>query len=374
MNFSPFFYKVQSYIKHDNDIELLKIIKSPDSEVKEEFHSYYEDLLHCTYPNRFKCLYVLLNEVNKRYNLHSVFSQCFKDNNLEWLGLFLETLQKKKNQYWEILNGNGNGQYTDKLRSNYLIMSNNLLSMSRDIDYFHLLNSSEPIWELMFKHNNCELFKPHMLVAEIFEQNKLEKLNTIDVLCEKYKVELPIKNIISNAFAFEHLDIVEHYLQKYQPSFDNNDTTDLLNTVALHGNKELFQYFVQHFLSFEEFSVEQISLSFNSGLIVNKTDILSYLKDNHNIDFYPQDKNLKKDFIKVRYTMWDDNDENTPATLELLKNINNLFDLYHWNKQELIEEIQNFSEIKKLFDNILLNSKLNSKLSVKNISSQKGKI
>lgn len=360
MNFSPFFYTVQSYIKDDNDIELLNIIKNP--ELKEDFHSYYEDFLHCTYPKSFKCLYVLMNQVNKRYNLHSVFSQCFKDNNLEWLSLFLDTLEKKKNQF------------TIQNSIDYTIIRNNLFSMSRDIDYFHLHNSSEQIWDLMFKHNNCDLFKPHMLVAEIFEQNKLDKLETLEILCEKYSVELPIKNIISNAFAFEQLELVEHYLHKYQPQFDKDDTTDLLNTVALHGNKVSFQYFTQHFLSFEDFNIEQISLSFNAGLIVNKTDILSYLKETYNIDFYPENKKLHNDFIKVRYTMWDDNNENTPATLELVKNVNSLFDVYKWNKTQLIEEIQHFSDIKKMFDNLLLHNKLHSKLNIKNISSTKGKI
>lgn len=360
MNFTPFYYHVQELIKDDNDIELLNIIKNPES--KQDFNDYYEDFLHCTYPNRFKCLYVLMNQVNKRYNLHSVFSHCFKDNNIEWLGLFFDILEKKKNQF------------TTKDSIDYNIIHNNLFSMSRDIDYFHLCNSSEQMWDLMFKHESCDLFKPHMLVAEIFEQNCVEKLETIDTLCQKYNVKLPISNIISNAFAYNHIDIVDHYLQKYQPTFDHHDTTNLLNTVALHGNKVSFQYFVQHFLSFEDFNVEQISLSFNAGLIVNNTEILSYVKDTYNIDFYPQDKILKSNFIKVRHTMWEDNNENIPSTLELVKSVNNLFELYGWDKNELMEEIKNFSEIKKLFDNLTLHNKLQEKLSVKKISSVKGKI
>lgn len=362
MNFSPFFYTVQTYIKEDNDIELLKIIKTTDSDIKEEFHSYYEDFLHCTYPNSFKCLYVLMNEVNKRYNLHSVFSQCFKDNNIEWLSLFLETLEKKKNQY------------TNNNSTDYKIMSNNLLSMSRDIDYFHLLNSSPKIWELIFKHKDLDLLISHMLVAEIFEQNCLDKLETFDTLCEKYNVTLPIKNIMYNAFAYNNVELVQHYLQKYQPTFDNTDTTDLLTNVSLYGNQESFQYFLQHFLSFEDFSTSQISLAFNACLVVNKTEILTYLKDTYNIDFYPKNENLKKEFLKVRYTMWDDNDEKTPDTLELLKNINNLFNLYGWDKSQLKEEVKDFCEITKMLDNVLLNNKLNSKLMVKNIVIHKGKI
>lgn len=360
MNFTPFYYHVQELIKNDNDIELLNIIKNP--ELKQDFNDYYEDFLHCTYPNRFKCLYVLMNQVNKRYNLHSVFSHCFKDNNIEWLGLFFEILEKKKNQF------------TTKDSTDYNIINNNLFSMSMDIDYFHLSNSSEKIWELMFKHNNLNLFRPHMLVSEMFEHNHLDKLSLLDTLCYQYNVELPIKTIISNAFAFNHLEIVEHYLQKYQPQFDTDDTTDLLNSIALHGNKELFQYFIKHFLILEEFNVEQISLSFNAGLIVNNTEILSYVKDTYNIDFYPQDKILRSNFIKVRHTMWEDNNENIPSTLELVKSVNNLFELYGWDKNELMEEIKHFSEIKKLFDNLTLHNKLQEKLSVKKISSVKGKI
>lgn len=351
MNFTPFFYEVSSHIKNDNDIELLRIMHNP--ECQEDFYSYYEEFLHCTYPHSLKCLYVLMNDVNKRYNVHSIFSQCFKKNNVEWLSLFLDTLYKKQQQF-------------EKDSIEHHIIERNVFNMAMDMDYCNLVHSSPDILNLVFKYYDSNLFRINKLVSEIFPENMLEKLDLIDTLCLEYNVKFPIKEIFTNAFIFKQLNIIEYYFQKYQPHFSLNETTDLLNTVALHGDLTNFKYFVQHFLDFNDFNKEQTSLAFNSGLITNKTDILSYLKDNYNIDFYPQDKQLQIEFRKIRKTMWQDNNENTHDTLSLLQNINNLFDRYKWDKFKLIEEIQYFPEIKRLFDNVLLTNKIQEELPIKN--------
>lgn len=88
MNFTPFYYHVQDLIIKDDDKSIKKIFE--DIEQQEEFKSYYEDFIHCTYPNSFKCLYYLMNEVHLRYDIHSIFTHAIKDNNIEWLDFFFE--------------------------------------------------------------------------------------------------------------------------------------------------------------------------------------------------------------------------------------------------------------------------------------------
>lgn len=359
MNFSPFYYQVQEIIRNDDDKALRNIFN--DLEQREEFNSYHEDFLHCTYPNSFKCLYFLMNDMNRRYNVHSILSHCFKNNNDKWLTLFLETLQKKKEEL-----------KSDQTASS--ILDKNVFTMKIDLDYSCLLNSNQDVWDTMFSHHSLELFKPHVLVNEIFENDQYSKIYLIEELCNKHNFELPIIDILSKAFSYQQLDIVEYFLEKYQPQLNSDEKTDLLNMVGLSGSKENFQYFTQHFLSFEEFNKEQLGLVFNAGLLTGKLEIIKHLKENFSIDFYPLDSELKKEFIQIRHTMWEDNDENSSSTLSLIKNVQELFDLYQWNKAELKEEVRDFEELSALLSKFMLNEKLNKSLEAKNIHGNKAKI
>lgn len=359
MNFSPFYYQVQDIIKKDDDKALRNIFN--DLNQRDEFNSYHEDFLHCTYPDSFKCLYFLMNDMNRRYNVHSVLYYCFQNNNEKWLTLFLETLQKKKEEF-----------KSDSIAAS--ILDKNLFVMRMDIDYVALLNSNSEVWNTMFSHHNLELFKPHMLLNEIFDLKQYSKVYLFEELCHTHNFELPIKDILQKSFQENELDIAEYFLEKYQPVFSKEDIADIINVVGLTGNVDNFKFFTQHFLNFHDFNIEQISLVFNAGLIVNKTDIVSYLKEQYSIDFYPLDNKLKSNFLANRHTMWEDNDENSPSSLELLQNVNHLFNIYKWDKEELIKELQPFTELSQLFTKISLNEKLQSKLENKNLSTMKGKI
>lgn len=359
MNFSPFYYQVQEIIKNDDDKALKKIFN--DLEKREEFYSYHEDFLHCTYPDSFKCLYFLMNDMNRRYNVHSVLQHCFKNNNEKWLTLFLETLDKKIKE-----------NKSDQAAT--FILSKNIMVMNMNFDYLSLLNSNKEIWDILFSHENIGLFKPHMLVNEIFDNEQHSKIYLFHELCQKYNIELPIKNIFQKSFQENILDIIEYFLEKYHSVFNQEDTTDLLNSVGLTGNVDNFKFFIKHFLDFNDFNHEQISLAFNSGFIVNKTDIIAYLKEKYSIDFYPFEQKLRSNFIAIRHTMWEDNNENSPSSLLLLQNINHLFTVYQWDKTELVKELKPFGELSQLFEKIILNEKLQSKLESKNLSTMKGKI
>lgn len=359
MNFSPFYYQVQEIIKNDDDSSLRNILS--DETKRTEFNSYYEDFLHCTYPHSFKCLYLLMNDMTKRYNIHSVLSHCFKNNNEKWLILFFDTFQKKKEE-----------NKSDSLACS--ILNKNIFAMSIDLDYSSLLNSNEKIWEIMFSHCKLDLFKPHLLTNEIFDDEQYSKVYLLEKLCHKYNLELPIKNILQKCFEKNELDIAEYFLQKYSPNFDDDDTTDLLNFVSLTGNPDIFKFFTQHFLDFNDFNQDKIALAFNAGFIVNKVELSQYLKEKHHIDFYPVDEKLKKEFIEMRNTMWEDNDVNSPFSLSLLTNINHLFNIYQWSKEDLIKELKPFNELSQLFSKISLNEKLQSKLENKHTSHTRGKI
>lgn len=359
MNFSPFYYQVQEIIKNDDDKALRNIFN--DLEQRDEFNSYHEDFLHCTYPDSFKCLYFLMNDMNRRYNVHSVLYHCFKNNNEKWLTLFLDTFQKKKEEL-----------KSDQMASS--ILDKNLFTMRMDLDYVALLDANKEVWNTMFAHHELELFKPHMLVNEIFDLKQYSKVYLFEELCQKHNIELPLKEILQKSFQENELDIAEYFLEKYQPAFNKEDTTDILNFVGLTGNVDNFKFFTQHFLNFNDFNIDQLSLAFNAGFIVKKTDITSYLKENHSIDFYPLDNKLRDNFIATRNTMWEDNDENSPSSLSLLQNVNHLFNVYQWDKDKLIKELKPFTELSQLFTKISLNEKLQSKLENKNLSTMKGKI
>lgn len=354
MIFSPLYYQVQELIKKDDDKAIIAIYNNP--ELKEEFISYHEDFLHCTYPNSFKCLYFLMNDIHRRYNVHSVFSHSFKDNNTEWLTFFFDNYQKKMNEETK----------TDSIA--FQIIQKNTLSMSINVDYESLVNSSPEVWDIMFKYDKCNIFKPHMLLDKIFdfEKDNLSKVYLFEEQCLQHKLEIGIKNILSKAFFSAELDICEYFLEKYPTQFSKNDQTDLINMVGLSNSKEVLQFFTQHILPFEDFNLEQISLVFHGGLLLRKTELMDYMKTTYNIDFYPDDEKLKQQFVATRHTMWDDNNYKISDTMTLLQGTYALFQKHNWNIEELKKETQYHDEISKLLSQIELNDKLNSRLEVKN--------
>lgn len=360
MNFTPFYYHVQELIAQD-DYKAIKEIWSDPSK-KEDFKSYHEEFMHCTYPNSFKCLYFLMTEVNLRYDIHSAISHAMKDNNVEWLEFFLETLSHSLESS------------TDKQSISSQILSKNIFVMSLNFDYENLLKSSSEIWDVVFKYSKSQIFSIFMLVNEIFDNKDYSQLSLIEEFSHKYSLDLPIKEIISKAFSAQDLGIVEHFVSKYSPQFDQHNLSDLANTVGLTSNVNIFNYFTQHFLPFENFTNEQISLVFNSGLLIGKTALTQHLKEVYDIDFYPLDEKLKKEFISSRSTMWEDNNDHLTTTLSLLNNINNLFNRFSWDKNELAKEMSSYSEISQLFSKVQLNNRLLDNLEPKKSSSIKGKI
>lgn len=374
MNFTPFYYHVQDLIIKDDDKSIKKIFE--DIEQQEEFKSYYEDFIHCTYPNSFKCLYYLMNEVHLRYDIHSIFTHAIKDNNIEWLDFFFEKFYSDmgniSNKTSNISSKTSNTSVT--LFDHAKILAKNIFSMSMNFDYETLVNASPEMWDIMFKHYPCEIFKPHLLLNTVFDNEAYSKVYLLEELCHKYTIELPLKDILSKAFYAHDLDMAEYFISKYHPSFDKDDLTDLVSTIGLSGKPEVFQFFNQHFLPFEDFNTEQISLVFNSGLLTGKTQLTQYLKEHHYIDFYPSDKNLNNYFVQSRSTIWEDNNEQSSSSLLLLHNVNQLFDMFLWDKTTLQKEISSFTEISRLFSNLQLNNKLHDNLQQRDISSPKLKL
>ena len=60
--------------------------------------------------------------------------------------------------------------------------------------------------------------------------------------------------------------------------------------------------------------------------------------------------------------------------IKIKKNVQELFDLYQWNKAELKEEVRDFEELSALLSKFMLNEKLNKSLEAKNIHGNKAKI
>lgn len=364
MNFSPFYYHVQDLIAKDNDKAIREIFNNPEQ--KEEFKSYYEDFIHCTYPNSFKCLYFLMNDVVLRYDAHSLFFHSFKDNNTEWLTFFFDNYQKlvehKKDNAFTV---------SDFFKRQLEI---NTLTMSINLDYNQLLTSSQEIWDIMFKYENCNIFKHNMLLNEMFNNDDISKISDFENLCLKYSIEVPVKDIVNKSLYSGNIDLAEFFLNKYQPQFSNADLTDLINMVGLSDNITVFQFFNQHILPLEEFNSEQKSLVFNGGLLLRNSILMDYLKTTYNIDFYPTNKVLKDFFISSRKTMWEDNNEKCSLTMDFLQDIHSLFKKHNWNIEELKKELEYHDEISKIFSQIELNDKLNLRLNHKNISNHKAKI
>lgn len=360
MNFTPFYYHIQELIVQDDDQAIKEIWADPLK--KEEFKSYGEDFMHCTYPNSFKCLYFLMNEINLRYNIHSVLSDAMQDNNVEWFEFFF------KNFSHIIAN------ITDKQSISSQIINKNIFTMSLSVNHQELLQSSLEIWDIVFKYPQCKIFSIIKLVDEIFYKKDYFKLFLVEKLSQKHNLDLSLKEIISKAFFANKLDIVDYFFSKYLPKFDNNELNDLANTVGLTSNVAIFNYFTQHFLPFKNFTNKQISLVFNTGILIGKTALTQHLKELYDIDFYPLDKFLKSEFIANRRTIWEDNNDNSLTSLSLLTNVNNLFNLFSWNKNELTKELSSYDEISLLFSKVQLNNRLHNNLKQKKLSNSKNKI
>lgn len=360
MSLSPFYYHVQDLIVQDDDKAIKKIFEDPAQ--KEEFKSYYDDFMHCTYPNSFKCLYYLMNEVHLRYDIHSLFTHAINDNNTEWLNFFFETFQENMSVVGE------------KKINHGAILAKNIFTMSINFDYESFMTASPEMWHVVFKNHKCEIFQPHLLLNTIFESEDLSNVYVLEALCQQYQLDMPLKDIISKAFFAHELNMAEYFISKYSLNFDKDDLTDLINTVGLSGNVDVFKIFTDHLLPFEEFNHEQISFVFNSGLLIGKTQLTQYLKEQYGIDFYPDDTSLRKQFIAVRSTIWEDNDETSSTSAKLLDHVNSLFDLFLWDKNELKKEIYAYPQISQLLSKLHLHNKLQHNLEAKNKPSIKSKI
>lgn len=356
MHFSPLYYEVQSIIQNDN-IKLLKKIFD-DKNKESELRDYFEDFLHCTYPKSFKSLHFLM-QMNKRYSIHSAFSSAFKDDNIEWIDSYLSTLSTKK------IN---NTDYTSQD-----IISKNSMVAEINFDYDSFINSSKDIWDIFFKYNNMlNLFKPHMVLNAIFDVDnpQLDKVYLLLELCDKNKIEFPIKECISKCFFHNELELADDLLKRLSPSFNQDDTTDLINSVGLSSNIDCFNFLNDKIFPLSEFNPEQKALIFNGGFVCQKTELSLFLIKNHNFKFYPDEISLKNLFIAHRNTMWEDNEYSNQ-----LEFLNDLLPLIpHENLNDLVKEVDSFPNAKKTLNSILLNNKLSSSLNENLNQSKKNKI
>jgi len=300
MHFSPLYYEVQSIIQNDN-LKLLKKIFD-DKNKESELRDYFEDFLHCTYPKSFKSLHFLM-QMNKRYNIHSAFYSAFKDNNIEWIEAYLSTLTIKK------INN------TDSTVQDIILK--NSMNLEINLDYESFINSSKDIWDTCFKYNNMlNILKPHMVLNAIFDEKapQLDKVYLLLELCDKYEIKFPIKECISKCLFYNELELADDLLKRFSPSFNQDDTTDLINSVGLSSHVESFIFFNDKILPLSDFNSEQQALIFNGGFVCQRTELASFLIKEHNYQFYPDDLNLKNLFISHRNTMWEDNEDTHQLT------------------------------------------------------------
>lgn len=272
MNFSPLFYQVQDFIKKDNIIEFENLFN--DLQKITELNSYYEDFIHCTYPNSFKCLKFLIENFSMQYDVHSVLTQSFKDNNTLWVKKYLDFFKIQYN----ITQKDNLKNYNNSLRI--------IINININFDYNSLYKSSKEMWNILFQYKDIRFFKSEMLLREILDNKNWDKLSWLEELCEKNKVNFPLKDLFTSLFSQKNIEKSQYYFNKYKPKFNTSEIDDLIESVGLYANKKIFKFFTDNILPFNHFSNKNISACFNMGLDNSNTLFIQYLKNYHSIDFY----------------------------------------------------------------------------------------
>lgn len=342
--------EIKSAIEKDN-IQSLKNIFAQKG--KKEFINHYQEFLEKTYPKSIQSLSFLIS-FNELFQCRHLIQKGLKENNEKWIVQLFESLTELKNQRIEKQNNSSN-------------FFKNITLIISEFDYQSFIDSSPKMWKVIFPYiRNYS----HMIVNAIFENQKYEKLKQLEDICNFYQQEIPIKSILEQSFIYDKLDIALHY-QKYLKQYEQKqeDRSDLINAIGLSGSIKAFNFFQKEIMDVNKFTANEKALLFNGSLLTNYTQLSEYLIENYQFHFYPPEKKLLKEFLDVRKTIWEDNDDNDESNSaeKLLTFINHWFNKYHWDKNLLKEEIKNFSNLKKIFSSILLNENLEKELSTKNI-------
>jgi hypothetical protein len=347
-------YTIKKIIQDDDDFKLLDILFNEKS--NKWIHN-YQNFIEQTYPKSFKCLEFLIS-LNQPFNVEQLLKKSFQENNQKWVFHFFEAFEKLKN-----------GLNENPFASNIITNQMNIVD---NFDYDSFLNSEKQMWKIVFPQIKDYT---HMLVSKIFEKKDYKLLEKLEFFCHDFHVPFPIKKIIEQSFIYDKIEILKSF-QKYisQKMLDGDELTDIITTIGLTGNVKNFEFFIQKIMPFKNFNNYQKSLVFNGFLLTNYTELCEYLIQKHDFTFYPKEKNLYEEFIDMRRISWEDTEENTESSRNLLLLINNLFNKYHWDKLLLKKEIQEFPNLKNILTKIMFNEELENQLMAQQTQRQKIKI